>query len=203
VEVTDLAWHLVEYSELMDEVVGEMERVQTDVCKVACEVACETPITHINFGDNITAPVIGEKYFRKYAAKAYQQLAGMLDETGKNVPVQVHMDGDLKVLARAIAESGVRSLDSMSPPPDNDTSVADAIAFWPNVSICINFPSSVHLLPPDDIYKAAMEICEQGQRLGRLQIQISENVPPGVWRKSYPQIAKATVDFGAASSAMG
>jgi hypothetical protein len=181
---------------MMDEVTSEMERVQTDVFKTIREAACEAPIPYVNVGDNITAPMIGERYFRCYAMKAYDELASLLDETGRKIPVQVHMDGDLKPLWDAIRESRVGSLDSMSPPPDNDTSVADAISVWPDVSLCINFPSSVHLLPPEKIYNKAMQILEEGQRLGRLQIQISENVPPGVWKKSYPEIAQAISDFG-------
>ncbi len=39
----------------------------------------------------------------------------------RNVPVFVHMDGDLKPLWNAIGESRVGGLDSFSPTPDNDT----------------------------------------------------------------------------------
>ena len=105
------------------------------------------------------------------------------------------MDGDLKPLWGAIADSAVRGLDSFSPPPDNDTRVADAIANWPEMRICLNFPSSVHLQDEDAIYRAAEQILEEGGRSGRLQIQISENVPPNVWRKSFPQIVKAIRAF--------
>ena len=31
---------------------------------------------------------------------------------------------------------------------------------------------------------------------GRLQIQISENLPPGAWRKSYPIIVEAIRELG-------
>jgi hypothetical protein len=74
--------------------------------------------------------------------------------------------------------------------------VADAIANWPEMRICLNFPSSVHVVEEDEIYNAAAQILAEGGHSGRLQIQISENVPPGVWRKSFPQIVKAIKDFG-------
>jgi len=108
----------------------------------------------------------------------------------------VHMDGDLKPLWQAIGESGVRGLDSLSPPPDNDTSAAEAASMWPEMRLFVNFPSSVHLASPERIYDQAGEILEQAGHTGRLQIQISENVPPGVWRKSFPQIVQAIRDFG-------
>jgi len=43
----------------------------------------------------------------------------------------------------------------------------------------------------------ARQILDEGGHSGRLQMQISENVPPGIWRKSFPQIVAAIRDFGA------
>jgi len=111
------------------------------------------------------------------------------------------MDGDLKPLWRLISESGVRGLDSLSPPPDNDTSVAQALAMWPEMRVGINFPSSVHVAPPDEIYRVTWQILEEGGRSGRLQIQVSENVPPGVWRSSFPAIIRAINDFAGSAAA--
>ena len=39
-------------------------------------------------------------------------------------------------------------------------------------------------------------IIQDTEGSGRLQIQITENVPPGVWKKSFPQIVRAINDFG-------
>ncbi|MEK7398164.1 MAG: uroporphyrinogen decarboxylase family protein [Candidatus Poribacteria bacterium] len=197
VSIEDLALHLVDYPELMEEVFKEMFRVQSDIIRVACECAEELPIPYFNFPDNITAPIIGEKYFRKYCLPSYQELADMLAERNLDIPISVHMDGDLKPLWKAIGESPVRMLDSMSPPPDNDTSVGDAVSIWKDMRVGINYPSSVHLREAEVIYDTTMEILRQGGHSGRLQIQISENMPPNAWQKSYPQIVKAIHDFGA------
>ena len=112
------------------------------------------------------------------------------------IPVFVHMDGDLKPLWNAIGASGVRGLDSFSPPPDNDTRPADAVALWPEMRLWLNFPSSVHLAEPEAIYQRALQILEEAGHTGRLQIQVSENVPPGVWRRSYPAIVRAIAEYG-------
>ena len=199
VGIQDLVVHLVEHAELMEEVIALMRDVQRRIFEVVCEAAQEVPVPYVEIPDNITAPMIGKTYFREYCVPDYNELAAMLDETGRDVPVFVHMDGDLKPLWDAIGESRVRGLDSLSPPPDNDTSVADALAMWPEMRVGVNFPSSVHLAEPDAIYQHAMRILEEGGRSGRLQIQISENLPPGAWRKSYPQIVKAIADFGPAA----
>ncbi len=151
------------------------------------------PIHYVVIPDNITAPVIGERYFRKYCLPLYQELAGIAQEKG--IPMYGHLDGDLKPLWKAIEESGLRGIDSLSPPPDNDTSIAQARVLWPEMRLCPNFPSSVHLAAPEVIYETALRLCQEAGGSGRLQIQISENVPPGIWRTSFPQIVRAIHDF--------
>ena len=198
VDIRDLAVHMVGCVDRLAQVFVLMTDVQRRVFEVVCQAVAQAPIPYINVPDNITAPMIGDTYFGVYCVPAYNELAEMLDQTGKDVPVYVHMDGDLKPLWDVIGASRVRGLDSMSPPPDNDTSVAEAIARWPEMRVCINFPSSVHLSSPESVYRQTMEILEQGGRQGRLQIQISENVPPGVWAESFPQIVQAIADFGPA-----
>jgi hypothetical protein len=184
----DLAYHLADAPGLVEETMALMG----DVLRRQCRIAAASSAPYVCFPDNITAPAIGDRCFEKYAVPYYNELAAMLE--GR--PVYVHMDGDLKALWPAIGRSAVRGLDSMSPPPDNDTSVADALRLWPEMRVAVNFPSSVHLRSSKQIYATACEILEQGGHSGRLQIQISENLPPGAWRKSFREIARAVEDFG-------
>ncbi len=158
------------------------------------EIIRKAPIPYALFPDNITAPVIGEKYFRKYCVPLYDELADML--ATRNIPVLVHMDGDLKPLWKAIGESKVGGLESFSPPPSNDTTAKEALSMWPHMRLLLNFPSPAHLGAPQEIYETASRILEEAGHSGQLQIQISENVPPDVWRKSFPVIVKAIEDFG-------
>lgn len=196
VNIQDLAQHLCDLPDLLEEVTATLFDIQERVYAVVRDAARKSFVPYVVVGDNITAPMIGETYFRRYCLPSYRKLAEALDETGQDIPVVVHMDGDLKPLWRAIGESRVRGLDSMSPPPDNDTSVGDALRMWPEMRVLVNFPSSIHLKPPEAIYAKAMEILEEGGRTGRLQIQISENLPPDAWRTSYPAIVQAIDDFG-------
>jgi len=107
------------------------------------------------------------------------------------------MDGDLKPLWRLIGESKVGGLDSLAPAPDNDTSVAQAATMWPDKRLFVNFPSSVHLRSTDQVRAEAENILAAAGHTGRLQVQISENVPFTVWRTSMPAIAETIEAFGA------
>lgn len=186
----DLCLHMVQIPEIMEEVTDLLG----EILRRIFHVIQNAPMPYVVFGDNITAPVIGEHYFRRYCLPYYNELADLLAE--RNIPVAVHMDGDLKPLWPAIGESKVSLLDSFSPPPDNDTRPADAIAMWPEKKLMINFPSSVHLAAPEVIHRRTQGILEEAGHSGRLQIQLSENVPPFAWRTSCPEIVRAIREFG-------
>jgi hypothetical protein len=175
----------------MADVIAELTRIMRDVFAI---VVRSPILPYIVFPDNITAPTIGETYFRRYCVPLYDELADMLDS--RKVPVFVHMDGDLKPLWKAIGASRVEGFDSLSPPPDNDTSAAEALRLWPTKRVFMNFPSSVHVADPAVVFRTARTILEQAGHSGRLEIQISENVPPMVWKRSFPEIVRAIDDFG-------
>ncbi|MBC7237794.1 MAG: hypothetical protein H5T69_18280 [Chloroflexi bacterium] len=183
-----LGYHFADYP---DRVAHTIELLRQRARRIF-ELAARSPAPFIDFPDNITAPAIGPKRFREYCVPLYNELADMLGER----PVFVHMDGDLKPLWQAIAESRVRGLDSFAPAPDNDTTVAQAVALWPEMRLFVNFPSSVHLQPTERVRAEAEAILAAAGHTGRLQIQISENVPLDVWRTSLPAIAEAIEAFG-------
>ncbi len=196
VSLQDLSLHLVDYPDLLAEVVAELNRIELETFEVTYRVAKDEPMYFVDIPDNITAPTIGERYFRQYCLPLYQRFAEMMAEV--EVKVFAHMDGDLKPLWAAIGESGLQGIDSFSPPPDNDTSPAEALAQWHYMRLFMNFPSSIHIARPEVIYATTMDLLQQAGASGRLQIQISENVPPGVWRTSYPEIVRAIHDFAGA-----
>ncbi len=188
----DLVLCLVDEPEIVGECIAQMQRVQ----RQAFEIAARSDAHLIDIGDNITAPAIGVRYFEEYCVPAYLELAGMLAVRERPAPLFVHMDGGLRPLHEAIAGSGVGGIDSFSPPPDDDNPPGEALEIWPWMRLFLNFPSSIHIQPAESVYEAAMDILEQAGHSGQLQIQISENVPPDVWRTSFPEIVRAIKDFG-------
>jgi hypothetical protein len=186
----NLTFHMADAPDRVMSCLAEMDRLMRRVF----DVAEQAPLDLIDFPDNITAPVLGPARFEQYCMPYYRELSERL--APKGVAVFVHMDGDLRPLHQAVATCGITGLDSFSPAPDNDTSVAEAVALWPNMRLLVNFPSSCHLLPADQVYEVAMQLLAEGGHTGHLQIQVSENVPGSAWRTSYPAIARAIHDFG-------
>lgn len=190
VSIEDLVYHMVDCPERVQECIDIMSAHFRQIL----EIAVRSPAPYICIPDNITAPAIGRANFDRYCLPLYRRAAELFPEDKR--PVFVHMDGDLMPLWESIGASGISGLDSLSPPPDNDTSVAQAAGMWPWMRIFVNFPSSVHLKPEDQIRQAADRILAGAGHTGQLTIQISENVPPGAWRRSFPIIARAIEDFG-------
>jgi hypothetical protein len=185
-----LPLHLADHAEHVERTVDLLEQR----ARQTFQIAYRSPAPFIVIVDNITAPAIGPVRFRKHCVSLYDELGGMLAERG--ALLLVHMDGLLKPLWRDIARSRVGGLDSFTPAPDCDTTVAEAVSLWPEKRLWLNFPSSVHLESPARIRAVADEILAAAGHTGRLQMQISENVPPGVWRTSFPIIADAIEAFG-------
>jgi hypothetical protein len=192
VSMMDLSLHLVDDPLLMADVFACLGTWITRMAAATAEAARRVEIPYVDIGDNITAPLIGRERFSLYCLPYYQAVHELLSPV--DLQLVVHMDGDLLPLADLIASSPVRALDSFSPQPDNDTSVQQALHLWPQMKLMLNFPSSVHLWEPQDIYHATREILAQAEGTGRLQIQVSENPPPERWMVSYPQIIRAIND---------
>ena len=189
VGLDNLSYHLADFPESVEKTFSLLETRERKIF----DIVRRSPIQFIDFPDNITAQAIGPARFRRHCTALYDELAGIL---GDQVPVFVHMDGNLKPLWKAISESRVRGLDSFTPTPDNDTRVAEAVALWPEMRLFVNFPSSLHLGSYAQVRSEAEEILAVAGHTGRLQIQVSENVPLDKWQTSFPAIADAIDAFG-------
>ena len=186
--------HLYEEPDLLHEVMILLGEILIHALKVTAGAIGKAEFYHVTMGDNIHAPIIGKELFQKWCIPYYNTISDTLWENG--MPFFVHMDGDLRPLWDDIDRCRNRGFDSLSPPPDNDTSVAEALSRWPEKMVWANFPSSVHLSKQDAIYNKAMDLLTEGGHTRRFWIQISEDVPPGMWRKSFPPIIQAVEDFG-------
>jgi len=192
--IEDLALHMADAPDLVDEILRMLGAQLRETMRITREAMDRHDVMVVNFPDNITAPMIGDRLFRKHALPFYREMADLVEDRG--AIVAVHMDGDLRSLADAIRDSGVRGLDSFTPPPDCDTSVADAVALWPGMRLFVNVPSSVHLGTPEKIRACVTEMLEQGAHTNTMWIQISEDVPKFRWRESFPAIVEAIHAFG-------
>ena len=179
---------------ILEQVMTLFGKILIEALEVTADAVGKAEFYHVTLGDNITAPMVGRKLFQKWCMPYYNRASDTL--LAKKIHFFVHMDGDLKPLWEDIDQCRHHGIDSLSPPPDNDTSVQEAFDRWPKKFVWTNFPSSVHLQQPEKIYAKATELLEQGGHSRCFWIQISEDIPPGAWKTSFPIILRAIKDFG-------
>jgi hypothetical protein len=141
-----------------------------------------SPALHANYGGNVTPEIIGLENFRRYYLPHYREAAEIMHRHGKLIGC--HFDANCRLLAPAIAESGLDYIEAFTPAPDTDMTLGEARRAWPEKTIWINFPSSLHLAADGEIrLRTAEMIAESGTPDGLL-IGITENIPENRWQDS-------------------
>ncbi len=151
------------------------------------EISAASPALVLHVGDNITGDMIGPERFVRYCVPCYNEFASYLHSEGKLLAV--HMDGRMKALADAVADSQVDIVEAFSAVPDGDLELAEAHRTWPDKIIWTNYPSPVHLWPPEQIVAYTRQMLRDIAPGDRFLVGITENIPEEVWQTSLPTIS--------------
>ena len=160
------------------------------------EIAANSPVEFVEYGDNVTAHMIGLERFRKYVVPCYDRLGERLHARGKRVGS--HLDGDLKLLKEAIRDSELDFIEAYNPPPDGDLSVREARECWGSTVISINFTSSIHLAEPKEIEAHTCQLLRDARPGTGFLVGITENIPESVWQQTLPLILRVLREQGSA-----
>jgi hypothetical protein len=172
--------------------VAEAGAALGDLLLARAQAARECAPPYVCIPDNLHGPLLGPVRFREHCVPWYRRVAAILGDR----PLYVHADGALAAFREELAGSGLGGLESVSPPPDGDLAVPDMLDAWPRMRLAFNFPSSVHLRPAAEIRDCARRLLSDGAATGRVQLQISENMPPGAWRWNVPLLIEAVERWG-------
>ncbi len=156
------------------------------------EIAAAGPAPVLHVGDNITADMIGLERFKQYCVPCYDEFASHLHAEGKLLAV--HMDGRMRVLIDAVAESQVDIVEAFAAVPDGDLELSEARQAWPEKVIWTNYPSPVHLWPPDGIAAYTRQMLQDIAPGDRFLIGITENIPDEVWQTSMTTVSRVLAE---------
>lgn len=177
----------VEWAERRDEIEKLCDALTENLRKIFPIVA-KSPALHANFGGNETGDVMGRERFAKYVVPLYNEAGEIFKKHGKLLGA--HLDGNNKVWADLVANSGLHYIEAFSPAPDTDMTIEEAFKVWKDKIIWINFPSSLHLSSFEEIEKATRRIIEASLPDKHLIIGITEDIPEDRWQKTLPVILK-------------
>jgi len=158
------------------------------------DIAAESPAEFFEYGDNVTADMIGLKRFVEYVVPCYNRLADRLHAKGKRLGS--HLDGNLKPLKEAVGQSALDFIEAYNPPPDGDLSIREARQCWGCKVIAINFTSSMHLASSEAIAEHTRQLVEDAAPGTGFVVGVTENIPDHVWQRSLPVVLKTLRDYG-------
>jgi hypothetical protein len=152
------------------------------------DLAAASPVEILMLGDNITSDVVGHERFRQYLLPEYVKIRQRIASTGKILAV--HMDGRLRNLASDIADADVDVIEALTPPPMGDFSIAEAREAWPGKALWINFTSSMHIEPSEDIAEHTRELLRQAGSKRGFAISVTEDAPVEALERSLGVIGR-------------
>lgn len=169
----------VEWAERRDEILA-LEKIMRAKRRDVYRILADSPITHANYGGNEVPEVMGRERFAQFCVPLYDECAEVFHEKGKLVGS--HLDGNNKAWAHLVAASGLDYVEALTPTPDTDMTVREALDAWPGKFLWINFPSSLHLASIEKIKQTTREIIDAAAGTNRLIIGITEDIPKDRWQ---------------------
>lgn len=166
----------VEWADRRDRLLKLFDVIAEDRRKRLALVAA-SPAHFAVIEGNVITNVVGPERFEKYCVPYIEEACGILHDSGKLAAA--HLDHNNKVLAPLIAATSLDLIESFTPPPDCDLSLTKARRFWPDKTIQINFPSSLHLSGAEHVQEATLQILKEVAPGDRFIVGISEDISGG------------------------
>lgn len=166
--------------DLADEVPELMELLEllSELTLNKFREAVKTPARYIKLWENLAIEMIGVRHYRRHIVPMYRQILDILSAAGKRL--LVHYDGKLQVIADDIANLAF-DLDSLTPAPEGDMSVAEARSAWPDKFLWLHPPLG-WFHEPSPILTQHIRQMVRDAGSNRYCLMISEEVPPS-WRE--------------------
>ena len=183
----------VEWADRRDEVLA-LHDAMTANQHAIYEIVARSPALIVQCGGNYAADVLGRQRFVDHVLPHWEEVGAVLHEGGKLLGC--HLDANNRLWADEIGSSALDWVEAFTPAPDTDMSLADARAAWPGKTLFINFPSSVHVQPPDVVAATTRQLLKEAAPGDRFIMGITENVPENRWRESFAAILRTCNEAG-------
>ncbi len=164
----------IQWMENRDEILKRY-RIVAEKHRELYPILAESPVKIINYGGNVVSKIIGEDVFRQYYLPHYREAADLFRKHGKMTGC--HLDYNNRLIARAVAESGLDYIEAFTPAPDTDMTLADARQRWPDMILWLNLPSSVHLKTDEEVRNHTVNLLNELDSAEGVIMGITENTP--------------------------
>ncbi len=171
----------IEWMERRDELL-KLYEAMVEKRREIYPIVAESPASHANYGGNVVPEIIGLETFEKYYVPHYNEAAEIFHKRGKLIGC--HLDANCRLFAGAIRDTGLDYIEAFTPAPDTDMTLAEARAAWPEKILWLNFPSSIHIRPPEEIVQVTEEMIRSLPSSQSIIMGITEDIPSNMWQAS-------------------
>jgi len=172
----------IEWAERRDEVLALYE-VLVENRRRLYTIAADSPALLVNYDADISSEIIGLQRFEEYYLPHYEEFAEIMHR--KDKLTGIHLDGHIWLYEEAIGASSIDCIESFTPPPDGDLDLAHAKVAWPNKTLWVNIPPSLHQY---DTYELAEDVrgllraCGDGERV---LFGFADAAPDDCWQENF------------------
>lgn len=141
--------------------------------------------------ENVTVDMTPPPQFEKYHLRSYQKYTKWAHQAGKTVIA--HFDGKVKPLQKALLQSGLDGLESLSDPAiGGDSTYEELCCMFPEQVLLPNFPANLSMEKEGKLEEFICRIKKSAGKYGRsLMLQVSEDLPPEAYSTAIPRIVEA------------
>ena len=150
------------------------------------ECALQTKATQIKLWENLSIATMGPEIYRRQLVPMYRRILGRMHGSGKKL--QVHYDGQLRLIAEDIASLAFDGIDSLTQAPEGDMTIADARRVWPDKFLWMHPNLEWYSLSMDHLEKNIRRMAGDAGP-GRYCLMISEEVP-ATWETAVPVVLR-------------
>ena len=179
----------VEWLEHQNKVL-ELYEILMNKRKEKLKIIADSPAQYAVIDGNLVMNVIGKERFNAFYIPAITEACNFLHAYNK--VTGVHLDGNNRDFIKPFADLPVDMIESLTPPPDCDLSIEEALKVWPEKCFMVNFPSSLHLGGQEVVKSAALEMLSQAKGSNRVIIGIFEDVPRN---DTIPMLARLVTNY--------
>lgn len=146
--------------------------------------AVRTPVQQIKLWENLSIQTLGPDRYRRHLVPLYAKILAIVKAAGKRL--QVHYDGQLRVIADQVAQLDFDGIDSLTPPPEGDMTVAEARQAWPDKMLWCH-PSLGWFREREPTLRQLIKGMVRAAGPRRFCLMISEEIPPD-WERTVPLV---------------
>ncbi len=174
-KLEDLIYALVDVPDLVEEVMGAIDRSQDQLYE---DIVAYGGVKIINFGENVHDHLFSPAYFERYLMPWYEKRAGQLRDGG--IFSHMHLDGYFKTLLPYLSKMPFDGIEALTPTPQGDVTLEEMRDHIGDKVVVDGIPA-VYFLPtyPLDVLAECVEkVIDYFHP--RLVLGISDELPQGV-----------------------